>query len=74
VKTAGAAGSLPRMLVTFLLGSVGSAWTLIILPRAEANLYLLAPSMNLLPNLMLVDGPFALSVYAVLLLSALLSA
>jgi hypothetical protein len=69
VKTAGAAGSLPRMLVTFLLGSVLSAWTLIILPRAEANGYLPAPSMNLLPTLMWVDGPFALSVYAVLILS-----
>ena len=74
MKTAGADGSLPRMLVTFLLGSVWAAWSLIILPRVEANGYLPAPSMNVLPDLLLVFGPFPLSVYAVLLLSALLSA
>jgi hypothetical protein len=61
------------MLVTFLLGSVSSAWSMIILPRAEANGYLPAPSMNLLPNLMLGVGPFALSVYAVLVLSGSMS-
>ena len=69
MKTAGADGSLPRMLVTFLLGSVWAAWSLIILPRVEANGYLPAPSMNVLPDLLLVFGPFPLSVYAVLVLS-----
>jgi hypothetical protein len=73
VKSAGAAGSLRRMLVTFFLGSVWCAWSMIILPRAEAYGYLPASSINILLSLLLVGGPFVLSVYVVVVLSGSMS-
>jgi hypothetical protein len=69
VKNTSSLSPFQSALITFLLGSVTCGWSMIILPHALASGYLPASFMGLLPSLVLVNGPFFLSLYAAMILS-----
>lgn len=69
MKNACGTGSFQRMSVTFVIGSLTSAWSMIVMPRVLASGHMSSPSAIFLPGMILVIGPYALSLYAVMLLS-----
>jgi len=69
MKNARGLSSFQSAFITFLIGSVTCGWSMCLLPHALVNGYLPASFARLPTSLVLVDGPLALSAYAVLILS-----
>ena len=75
MKNARGLSPFQNALITFLLGSVTCGWSLIILPHLFASGYMPASSTRSFPilDLVLVDAPFFLALYAASVLSGSIS-